>query len=147
MNLTVVNGYNSAFNFGKGSVPERVAAINYCDAFLANCNFTVLLVFIDIFFGLMFLVLARLYPHRGRQFKNYGRRLLKEFFVMLVSFNSVNIGFSAGLEFIYSRSAIGIFCATVCLLLPIISILLLVIQEKSNFGEFVDLFRSKDCTK
>jgi hypothetical protein len=97
MNLTAVNGLNSAFDFERGTVPEQVAAINYRAAFLANCNFTVLLVFLDIVAGLVLLGVAKLVPVHREQLKGYGRRLLKEFFVMLVSFNSLNIGFSAGL--------------------------------------------------
>jgi hypothetical protein len=147
MNLTSVNGVNSAFDFEKGAVPERVAAINYSAAFLANCNYTVLLVFVDVIIGLSLLGAATFMPAHRERLKGYGRRLLKEFFVMLVSFNSLNIGFSAGLEFAYNRSAAGIFCAALCLSLPIIAIVLLLTQDKSDFGEFVALFRSRDCTK
>jgi hypothetical protein len=146
MNLTSVNGVNSAFDFEKGAVPERVAAINYSAAFLANCNYTVLLVFVDVIVGLSLLGAATFMPAHRERLKGYGRRLLKEFFVMLVSFNSLNIGFSAGLEFAYSRSAAGIFCAALCLSLPIIAIVLLLTLEKTDFGEFVALFR-KNCIK
>lgn len=146
MNLTAINGFNYAFDFGKGVVPERIAAINYSAAFLANCNYMVSLIFIDILIGLLLRSIAKLLPSHCRKLRNYGRRIMKEFFIMLVSFNSINIGFSAGLEFVYNRSAVGIFCSVICLLLPIAAIGILFTQAKANLGEFIALFKNKDCT-
>lgn len=66
---------------------------------------------------------------------------------MLVAFNSINIGYSAGLEFTYNESTIGSVLSGICLSLPIIAVVLLFVLDQSDFGEFVDLFRNENCIK
>lgn len=147
LNLSTVNGINSAFNFGLLNVPERVAAINYSAAFLENCNYTVGLVFLDVILGVGLLIAGSFIPTYREKFKSYGRRLLKEFFIMLVAFNTLNISYSAGLEFTYNKSILGIVFASLCLTLPLIAMVMIASMEKTDFGEFVGLFKTKDCTK
>jgi hypothetical protein len=102
-NLKFGNGINSFSNFNTTVLPERVQAIHYSAEFIENCNYTVWLAAADVLIGLIVYLLGKIWLKYNNMLEKLGRRIMKEFFIMIVSFNTLNICYSAGLQFTYGK--------------------------------------------
>ncbi len=64
---------------------------------------------------------------------------------MLASFVSLNIGFSAGLQFVYGTTTINTIAACLALSIPVVAAALLIFtKDKLLFGEFTTHFHRHD---
>jgi hypothetical protein len=102
-NLKFANGINSFSKFNTTVLPNRIQAIHYSAEFLGNCSYTVWLAVADVLIGLIVYLLGKVWLKYNNMLEKLGRRIMKEFFIMIVSFNTLNICYSAGLQFTYGK--------------------------------------------
>jgi hypothetical protein len=120
MNLKIVNGINSQIDPTSSAVPDRVRSIGYEADFLANMNYMLWLIAADVALGLIVYGVGALVPAKKEVIQNVGKRILKEYLLMIVLFNTFNIAYSAGLQFTYnSDSVVDMVFAAVALLAPL----------------------------
>lgn len=143
MKLGMVNGINSMVDFNSSAVPNRVSAIDYAAEFLHNVNYMLVLVLADLLIGTILYVVGSFVPKYKEKMQEVGLRMLKEYFLMLVLFNSFNIAYSAGLQFTYCETLISLnsAVAVLALLLPIGAGVAVTVADPKHFGEFKAHYR------
>ena len=127
LDLRTVNGINSFMTGTTDQLPESIGSIAYFSEFLANCSYTVWLIGLDIIVGILLLIIARCRHSYHSLPSLIAKRMLMEYFVMLVAFNSLNICYSSGLQLIYGSSTniSSMVSMTLCLAMVLGAIVLL----------------------
>jgi hypothetical protein len=130
-NFKFVNGINSFSKFNTTVLPETVRAIHYSAEFIGNCNYTVWLVSADVLIGLIVYLLAEIWLKYDNNLEKLGKRIMKEYFIMVVSFNTLNICYSAGLQFTYGKQQpiLNIAVTVACLCLPLAASMMILFDK------------------
>lgn len=104
MNMKGLNGLNIPFaNSDSSILPKRVKSIGYSPNFLDNCSVMLILVLAEMAVALIIYFLAFLIKSQSPRLYKIAKRMLKEFLLTLLVFNSFNIAYSAGIHFTYSK--------------------------------------------
>lgn len=143
MSLGIVNGINSQLSFNTSEVPRRVSAIHYEAEFLSNVNYMLWLVLADAIVGALLYVVGSFVPKHKEKMQEIGLRMLKEYLLMLVLFNTFNLTYSAGLQFTYCETLVSLnsAVAAVSLLLPLGAAIAVTATDPKQFGEFKSHYR------
>lgn len=105
MNMSIVNGYNpEILQKDTYGMPKRVREIGYDTVFINNFGVMFALVLVDIVVAVGVLTVGYLVPKYNETTKNIAKRMLKEYLLMLVTFNSLNIAYSVGVSTSYSKA-------------------------------------------
>jgi hypothetical protein len=95
-------------------------------------------------------LLGRVWLRYKSTLEKVGRLMMKEYFIMIVSFNTLNICYSAGLQFTYGKEQLILNMAVTvaCLCLPLAAIMMLLFDRKfEDYGEFKSHFKTIDSLK
>jgi heme exporter protein D len=101
--LKSVNGINSFLEFNTTKLPERIRVIHYSAEFLGNYSYIVWLTIAVVFVCLMVYFVGKIWLKYRDILQKVGLRIMKRYFVMIISFNTFNICYSAGLQFSYGE--------------------------------------------
>lgn len=125
-------------------MPRRVSAINYEAEFLSNVNYMLWLVLADVIIGASLYFVASLVPTYKEKMQEIGLRMLKEYLLMLVLFNTFNFAYSAGLQFTYAKTLVSVnsLVAVSAMLLPLVAAVAVTFTDPKQFGEFKNHYRS-----
>lgn len=99
------------------------------------------LALLDILVGLVLYGVGSLIPTWKGRLQEIGLRMLKEYLLMIVTFNALNTAYSFGLQITYGdpndQLYIGSMCAmAISMSLPVIMGVMLIKTDKKEFGEF-----------
>lgn len=142
--MKTLNGINNFMQTPNDDLPERIQAISYSGEFLSNCSYTGWLPAADLILCALVYIISFATGRFKEKVQDFGGKLLREYFMMLVSFNALNYAYSAGLQLIYGKEmplynylALGGSLAMV-----VIAVGLLIGGKEELFGEFVLNFKS-----
>lgn len=151
MNLSIVNGINlNLFQRNTADLPDRIREIGYNVDFLSNINAMLGLMVAWTVVSASVYVVGFFVVSAKEKLQNIAKRMLKEYLLMLLAFNSYNIAFSFGLQVIYNQSSSMVFnVAAGALAVASFAAMIATIQfsESSSFGEFISHYKDNPiCT-
>lgn len=147
LRFEVVNGISS-FRAGSGKgVPEPIAAIGYSGEFLCNCNYPVWIAISILTVGGIFCLAAKILPTNCKnKLWLIGNTVIKDYFLAVVAFSTLNIFYSAGIQLVYGLEdpISNNVQMTIDVLLPVIVVVLMLSsnpQTNHYFGTFRSHFK------
>ena len=147
MNSSIVQGFNFHVESEEDlKVPIRVKSIGYGSGMVRNINFMLGLILLEMIVAAVVFAVGKVVSSFAGTSSQVTGLMLKKYLLVLVLFNTFNISYSAGLQFMYGDSSnqfykLNIATVIASLVLPIIMIVLILATDKTHFGEFSETLR------
>ncbi len=144
MKMNEVNGFNPRILAQLDeALPDQIAALGLDALFLNNCSVMFFLVVAEVIVAGVLYVLAKLVSSCSTKLASLAKYLIKEVLLTLMMFNAFNIAFGVGLHFNYADKSsegylLSSLAAILAAILIFVPIILLVVTEPKQFGEFKD---------
>lgn len=153
MNASIVHGFNFDLNGEEDlKVPIRVKSIGYGSGMVQNVNFMLGLILLEVTVAAVIFAVGKVFPSFAATSEKITSLMLKKYLLALVLFNTLNISYCAGLQFMYGDIndplyVLDVVIAVVSLALPLLMLGFLAFSDKTHFGEFTKDLRANGTAK
>ncbi len=124
MNMSMVHGFNPQMVSSQALLPKRVREIGYTESYTNNAGLMTIVMVVEAAVAGVLALVAYYRKDPESVLQSVSEKMLKEYLLAIVTFNSLNIGYSFGLlagydSSSYSNYGINLFFALAGIMMPI----------------------------